>query len=318
MNQRYRYLLPICAALATIAFPEGTQGQQTKAQQQQAIEFIRLTQDGQHLKALQTSIARYQSSQQDVTVDLIGAVHIGERSYFETLNEVFKDYDVVLYELVAPEGTRIPRGGRTGGAGNPISFMQTSAQKFLGLESQLKLVDYTPDNFRHADMSPDELREKMAERGQSPLSLALGAFTEMMNDPDMAAKLGDQGGASLSDLLDMIGNPLKAKRFMAKQMGAMGSLDSGLGSSLNQLIVVDRNKAAMKVLDETIQQGHKKIGIFYGAAHMPDFHERLLEREFKFVRDSWLTAWDLTQSHAVEKQDPATSLLMQLMKELNK
>ena len=40
----------------------------------------------------------------DVTIDLIGAVHIGEKAYYDKLNKEFEQYDVLLYELVAPEG----------------------------------------------------------------------------------------------------------------------------------------------------------------------------------------------------------------------
>ena len=48
-------------------------------------------------------------------VDLIGAVHVGEKSYYEALDKQFEDYDAVLYELVAPEGTRVPKGSKPGG-----------------------------------------------------------------------------------------------------------------------------------------------------------------------------------------------------------
>ena len=54
-------------------------------------------------------------SARDVVVDLIGAVHVGEKAYYEALNKQFEDYDAVLYELVAPEGTRVPKGAKPGG-----------------------------------------------------------------------------------------------------------------------------------------------------------------------------------------------------------
>ena len=64
---------------------------------------------------LETSITRYELKNADgktVTVDLIGAVHVGEKEYYEALNKRFEQYDSMLYELVAPEGTVIPKGGR--------------------------------------------------------------------------------------------------------------------------------------------------------------------------------------------------------------
>jgi hypothetical protein len=74
----------------------------------------------------------------------------------------------------------------------------------------------------------------------------------------------------------------------------MDSPDGGLGKTLTTLLVVDRNKAALQVLKKEIAKGHKKIAIFYGAAHMPDFQKRLAD-DFGLRRDSeeWLQAWDL-------------------------
>ena len=320
MNSKYRLLWPVCAAaIMSISFPGESEAQKkTDAESRASTEFVRLTRNGQDLLALQTAIARYElAGDSSTTVDLIGAVHIGEAAYYKTLNDLFTDYDVVLYELVAPEGTRIPSGRNKGRSRNPISFLQVSAQKFLGLESQLENVDYSPENFRHADMSPAQLAEKMRERGESPLSLAIGAFTEMMNDPKMAQNLnGEQGGISLSDIADMMTDPLKAKRFMAQQMSTMGNMEAGLGSSLTRLIVDDRNAAAMTVLNTVLKEDKKKVAIFYGAAHMSDFEQRLLKKNFRQTTRSWLTAWDLTRSYSKPADDSAMSLLMQLMKEL--
>ena len=86
-----------------------------------------------------------------ITVDLIGAVHIGEKEYFQKLNKRFENYEAMLYELVAPEGTVIPKGGGGGGIPtNPIAAMQSGMKAVLGLEFQLEHIDYTKDNFIHA------------------------------------------------------------------------------------------------------------------------------------------------------------------------
>src|SRR5688572_15580845 len=78
-------------------------------------KFIRVlrSDDGQPI-AMQTSISRYVPKDpklDGVVVDLVSAVHVGEGAYYAALNKLFKDFDAVLFELVAPEGTRIPKGG---------------------------------------------------------------------------------------------------------------------------------------------------------------------------------------------------------------
>ena len=108
-------------------------------------KFLRVTNDaaGNPL-AMQTAITRYRPNKGDLVIDLIGAVHIGEGDYFRQLNNQFKHYDVVLYELVAPQGTRVPRGGKKKSNSqsplNIVSWMQSQTQSTLGLESQLEMI----------------------------------------------------------------------------------------------------------------------------------------------------------------------------------
>ena len=100
-------------------------------------------------------------------------------------------------------------------------------------------------------------------------------------------------------------------------MGDPAMLEMGLGQKLNQLIVQDRNEAAMEVLRDELDKGSLRIAIFYGAAHMPDFEQRLDQMEFQPAGHSWVTAWDLTKSHA-DSQDSPMSLLMRLMQEMDR
>jgi hypothetical protein len=48
--------------------------------------------------------------------------------------------------------------------------------------------------------------------------------------------------------------------------------------------------------------GKRKIAIFYGAGHLPDFRERL-ENEFGYrpVKTTWVDAWSLVR----KSEDPA-------------
>ena len=300
-------------------------------------QFLRVTKDdaGKPL-AMQTAITRYRPKQGELVVDLIGAVHIGEAEYYKTLNDQFEHYDVVLYELVAPQGTRVPAGGKKRSAvpTSPmdlVGFMQQQAQSTLGLESQLEKVDYQKSNFTHADLSPTEMGEKMAERGDTPLTLGLSAFAEMMRNQNKAAakaakraELGEDTSNSLANLnpenmMELLNDPLKLKLMMASQFTESGVMEAGLGVSLNQLIVADRNEAAMKVLQKEIAKGKKKIAIFYGAAHMPDFEKRLADDfELTSTKQIWIDAWDLTKAGKKPKASGTTKMLFRLLNEMTK
>lgn len=285
-------------------------------------EFLRMTKtDSDKPKTLDTAVTTYRSQAAGgVTVDLIGAVHIGEREYYEELNRRFDQYDVLLYELVAPENTVIPRGGKREGS-NPIAMLQDSAKNLLGLQSQLELVDYTKAHFVRADMTPTQIANKMAERGDTAFTIALSTLADVMRQQNLAtretAKRTDLEADEELSLFDLLGSPLKMKQVMAEQFVKTGSLDQSLGSSLNQMLVMDRNAEALRGLQKQIAAGKKKIGIFYGAAHMPDF-EKHLTTDFGLqkVGQAWMVAWDLQRGPKDSASEPA-SLLMNLLKMLD-
>jgi hypothetical protein len=283
----------------------------------EASKFLRLTTaaDGSP-QTLDVAITKFRSPQTGgVSVDLIGAVHIGERHYYEQLNNLFEEYDVLLYELVAPENTVIPRGGKREGS-NPVAMLQDSAKSMLGLESQLELVDYTKANFVRADMTPQQISDKMTERGETPFTVALSTLADMMRQQNLAARQETKPSEVDLSLFDMFGNPLKMKRAFAQQFAATGSLDQALGGALNQMLVIDRNEEALKGLQKQMAAGKKKIGIFYGAAHMPDFEKRLMA-DFGLERttQTWLVAWDLQNGPATTRSEPK-DLLFNLLRAL--
>lgn len=272
---------------------------------------------------LDTAVVTYASAATGtpITVDLIGAVHMGEASYYQELNRLFDGYEVVLYELVAPEGTTVPLGGKRPDAGfNPLAMLQDSAKSMLGLESQLELIDYTKAHLVRADLTPQQMAQKMEERGETVLTLALSTFSEAMRKQNAMRRSGGQGlaAAELEELglVDILGNPLKMKRALAAQFAAEGSLDQALGGPLNQLLIVDRNAAALQALRQQLDAGKKRVAIFYGAAHLPDFEKHLID-DFGLskTRQQWLTAWDLTTAQPPELSRPA-SLLLDLLKGL--
>ncbi len=250
-------------------------------------KFIRLKEKGGKPVALEIAITRYTNRSKTVTVDLVGVVHVGDRAYYEKLNKRFPKYDVVLYELVAPPGTRVPAGGKKSGGSAFLTSLMTSV---LDLDSQLACIDYHQKNLVHADLSFETMMAAAQKRGESGLTLGLSLLADMLRQQNTAAPKKDKSPDDDLNLTDILGNPNRLKRQMARQMA--GSAD--LGPTLQALLVGDRNKKACAVLTDQIEGGKQRIAIFYGAAHMPDF-DRRLRREFGLRRQGqeWLTAWNL-------------------------
>ena len=274
-----RFLVPLFALLFVSQVAAQEPGTTT-----QAPDFIRLVRDeAGTVTSLDTAIVRYEKGEGDekVIVDAIGAIHIADKKYYQALNRQFRKYDALCYELVGAKGSRPVKGG----GGIDLYGMIGG---ILQLQGQLEGVDYSPANFVHADMSMEDLQKKMAERGDNMFSILLNSILESFR----RARKGDE-----PDTEGLFSSPTKLKRYMAEGMG--GDLNgSGLGSQMELYIVKDRNEVAMKVVDGQVEAGKKKIGLFYGAAHFPDFHMRLVERGFTVKETKWQTAWDLSRNHS--------------------
>ncbi len=283
----------------------GEAKEQKQKEKEEEGRFLRLFRgdDGEHV-ALQSALVRCapkDRAKAGPTVDLISAVHVAEEAYYDELNRLFATYDAVLFELVAPEGTRIPKGG-VRPSGSPVSMVQNAMTGVMELEFQLEGIDYTRDNLVHADMSPDQFAESMRRRGESVIQI----FFRMLGHA-MARQGRDGSGSGDLRLLLALFNKDRAlalKRVLAEQFqdmeGALGAIEGPDGSTL----ISERNKVALEVLREQIDAGKQKLAVFYGAGHMSDFEERL-DADFDLVPVSrrWLVAWDLASQPVADEID---------------
>ena len=221
----------IFLALVVICFGGGTYAKdpatdsEPKAKpktEKKARRFIRVRRDADGKpQAMETAVASYQAIGKEnagLIVDLVGVVHVGDKSYYEKLNKAFESYDAVLYELIAPEGTRIPKGGRKTASGHPITILQQGMKNFLELDYQLDHIDYTKKNFVHADMTPDEFAKSMKDRNESFLKMF---FRMLGQSAAMQARGKGASDAALFAAIFAKDRALKLKQIMAQQFEDM-------------------------------------------------------------------------------------------------
>ncbi len=244
--------------------------------------------------ALETSMVTYRSENENLEVTLIGAIHLGEKAYYEELNTNFKNYDVVLYEVVAEEGTR--PGGVAERNGSIISLLQYSMARAMNLEFQLHYIDYSPENMVHADMTPQEFSDAMKARQESFLTMYLRTVGYAIGNQNARqdAKQVLADAQNLRELAFGQNKSLTLKRMMATEMGDLNQSIAPIEGKDGSAILTDRNAKVVRILREQMDAGKQKIAIFYGAAHLPDF-ARQLENEFQLQRGDirWLKAWKL-------------------------
>jgi hypothetical protein len=260
--------------------------------------FLRITKNSKgEPQSLQVAIARYEfppGPNQGAYVDLIGAVHIGTKDYYRDLNKRFKSYDAMLYELVADPSANKPQQREERGGFNPLGMMQTGMKDVLDLAFQLDEVDYSPSNFVHADMSPEDFAEDMNKRGDGFVAMfarMMGAGLVVQNSKKGATQQAEMMAAFASK------DTIKLRRVMASQFESMDSQMAGLADKNGKsTLLTERNTKAFQVMESELKAGKKRLAIFYGAGHLLDMHNRLLgDYKTTQTKMEWLDAWPLSK-----------------------
>ena len=268
------------------------------AAQEEEVRFIRFVsgEDGWQGR-LQTAIVSYENAA-GVQLDLVAAVHIADPDYYRHLNDYFAGRDAVLYELVAEPGQR-PVPDNPGGD-SLLGWLQQAAAAFLNVGFQLRHVDYSAGNFRHADLSPGELQALMAARNETFFTMFLNlALAQIANEQALRAVDGARPSAltyaALMEALAAEDQAVAIKFLLARELGRADGLMLTPEQEAQLTILGDRNRAALETLAESLDEpALHRLSLFYGAAHMPGL-ERVIVGELGFeLRDRrWLDAWTI-------------------------
>jgi hypothetical protein len=256
-------------------------------------EFIRFVDDNAGGGKLETGIVTYKNKA-GVVVHLVGALHVGQKSYYEGLAKTFDGYDALLYEMVKPKGMEPPAPGEK--SGSPVSAFQRFLKDVLDLDFQLDDIDYTKKNFIHADLDAETFYALQKERGESILGIM---FKSMMREMEKEAN-GQADNRPQMGMLDLLiamrspDRPRQLKLLLGRQFGDIEDQMAGLDGPNGSVIITERNKKCLETLTKAIADGHRNIGIFYGAGHMHDMSARLETMGFHETGSEWRVGWDMT------------------------
>ena len=261
-----------------------------------------------------------------MVVHLVAAVHVGEKAYYTGLSDTFENYDALLYELVMPKGAAVPgakappqpgeeggKGARPGGTrirgAAAIGGLQAMLKNALALESQLESINYDRPNFVHADLDAETFNAMQEARGESMWRLMLRSIASEMS----RQRAGKGGGGKAKplngfELLAAIGSPDSARQYkllLARQMQDVEAQMEGIEGKHGSVIIAERNKAALAVLERTIGEGRKNVGVFYGAGHTRGIEDALLDgMGFRRTAVEWRVAWDMRAPDAGKPEAP--------------
>lgn len=236
---------------------------------------------------LETAVTHYEKG--DITVDLIGAIHIADKKYYTDLNALFECYEVLLFETVGGERIKAPVVGQQAKGNNlDLAFLANLYEgmtQLLELSAQRNFIDYKKPNFVHADLTLPEFRKAQAKRGET----LFGFFLQLAFARNEFRSFNDRPNPLNLWLGLLTRNPNRIKLELMKSfVNDLDQMDSLRGENV---IISDRNARCIEILAGQLQAGKSHVGIFYGAAHFPDMDKRLLAEGFTKAGQDWLTAW---------------------------
>ncbi|XP_019436638.1 PREDICTED: uncharacterized protein LOC109342994 [Lupinus angustifolius] len=231
-----------------------------------------------------------------------------------------------------PIATKRFKGSRSSRGFNILGFIQRQMASILRLDFQLDCVDYQGANWYHADLDFETFKLLQQEKGESFFSFARDMTlrsTKAILQPSIPEDL-DPFRSKLLWASRVLPMPLVGLFIIACVCADMGSeaseypeikalsrLDFGAAMKVflakrltseftlvtaeveeKSVIIGERNRVATEALQKAMDEGNKKIAIFYGGGHMPDLGRRLRE-EFDLVPSSvqWITAWSIRKKN---------------------
>jgi hypothetical protein len=238
-------------------------------------------------------------------VDLIGAVHIADDGYYQQLNERFRNYDAVLFELVGDPRALTQARVQPGGSG--ISAIQQSVATYLHLTFQLGAIDYSPANMIHADASMAEFTRMQKERGENMMTLFIRAMNAQMGGGMNQAAVRELDTFGLIRILMSPDSAAEFKKALAKVFDQMEAMTASMEGKDGSAVLSGRNALASgKIREVLANRKQRHIAVFYGGAHMPGIEATLVnEMKAKVSGDEWLAAWTMEKPPTTPK--PAAS-----------
>jgi hypothetical protein len=266
---------------------------------QPAPEYFRVLRDDRGvIQTVETALVRLAPAQPGAgpTVDLVGVLHIADRTYYETLQGELERYDAVLFEGILPRRALVPVHDDK----SPFAVMCRGIARRLGLEYQLDRLDYARPNFVHADMLQSEFRRSIRRRKESFLGVApSGEYGLSREEMDKAIS---DGMTEFCRRFVSEEPAVELKRAFAHELvSAIGATMDMFFGTQGSTIGSERNRIALRVLQKQWKKGMELLALLYGCAHMADFERQLGEQYgLKRAEERWLVAWDLREPPAAD------------------
>ncbi len=237
--------------------------------------------------SLLTGSSRWHQQDSDTTLFLVGVLHIGELAYYRQLQAGLDSCDLVLFEGIGRgSADHVPSEDDLASM-DLLLRMQIAMKDALDLTFQKAGIDYQRNFWRNADMDYPSLQARMKELGtglptDNPLlrTILNGVLnfldpTQVRKHPKIVQNLRRQMAPALAMADEIMQRPAFAK--------------------IGQVIIKERNAVVMAMVEDELETGPngRRIALFYGAGHLPDFARRLQAAGWVYQGSAWNSAWTI-------------------------
>ncbi|MCG2717900.1 MAG: hypothetical protein L6408_03585 [Nanoarchaeota archaeon] len=228
--------------------------------------------------ALYTAVKTYERKDKALEIKLAGEIHFGEKQYFKDLVDELAPLDKILYEMIVP---------------SKLSWGEKLSLSYLFYKSVHKYYQSIKENldvtFRGEVFN--EVIENDAQNGKKweHCDISLKEFINYDKDSNEKALY------ALTILTGPLARKMNKKMPEKVKQYMILNIEEGLKKAKFGKTIIDiRNAKVKSRLDELYKtSSNYRIGIIYGAGHMPDFEDHITNSlGFKKKEEKWLKAFE--------------------------
>jgi hypothetical protein len=232
-------------------------------------------------KGLYCRVQRFTHSESNKSVTLIGMIHMADSSFYDKVLNLSQKHDTSLTEGV--------HGNPTLSAHHYLLKYIVGSYGRISYYNNLAAQSYymnEPKNALNADISIEAFADESSFLQSCVQTLALPILVVAGESSNALLWLHHQ--LSLSAVSDDFKN--SSSLAFREEIFVSSTSDHEVSEEIPGIITA-RNKNLMQILDTQLTKAEiHSVAIPWGAAHMPDLEERLIQRGFK--RDSKEILWN--------------------------
>jgi hypothetical protein len=276
--------------------------------------FDRVSLLGSWEAVLETAIVTYRDPE-GIEVSLVAAYHYGDRGYYEVLQRNLDGFEVLLYEGWKKEADATAGAGEDGGpeaaaGGEALDSLIKYAnrgvrffcEEILGAVDQWARIDYGRPRFVNADMTLRTFMRRVRQTGELRAELLAmpSLFRAYLHDVVHRLVHHPSSPGDIRALIRALGageGKRVLKYLIVREVGRIIDLpEEAAHEKALKVTLGERNDLVLEAIGEQIRAGRRRIGVFYGAAHMPGLERALVGGlGFRKVGERWIVAWDILE-----------------------